>query len=271
MWRCMTYPSPHPSYILSDAFRFGKLALLSATYNLGVFPAMETLLLDLKGPRPAGPHRGAGGRTAPGLPAAGKQMPRDPGLHEKHTRAGAGAHHPLGAGGGHARGAHRPGPAAGGEHKRHVRGRYFLDDTKEANERLLNLLRGLLESGDPLASQVHTGRDLSHAAGPRHRGGRGRRGRARHALGLSARLEAGGVVINSRSEKADFTPMFQRAVRERRCLVPVFRLLRMAAHSLRRKNEGKIRLSIAGQGRQGADVPGGRVWRISGRIPRGRI
>lgn len=38
----------HPSYILSDAFRFGKLALLSATYNLGVFPAMETLLLDLK-------------------------------------------------------------------------------------------------------------------------------------------------------------------------------------------------------------------------------
>ena len=29
------------------------------------------------------------------------------------------------------------------------------------------------------------------------------------------------MVINSRSEKADFTPMFQRAVRERRCLVPV--------------------------------------------------
>ena len=29
-------------------------------------------------------------------------------------------------------------------------GRYFLDDTEEANERLLNLLRGLLESGDPL-------------------------------------------------------------------------------------------------------------------------
>ena len=30
-----------------------------------------------------------------------------------------------------------------------------------------------------------------------------------------------GVVINSRSEKADYTPMFQRAVRERRCLVPM--------------------------------------------------
>ncbi len=38
----------HPSYIVSDAFRFGKWALLSATYNAGIFPAMETLLLDLK-------------------------------------------------------------------------------------------------------------------------------------------------------------------------------------------------------------------------------
>lgn len=38
----------HPSYIVSDAFRFGKLAFLSATYNNGIFPAMETLLLDLK-------------------------------------------------------------------------------------------------------------------------------------------------------------------------------------------------------------------------------
>lgn len=38
----------HPSYILSDAFRFGKLALLSPTYNAGVFPAMETLISDIK-------------------------------------------------------------------------------------------------------------------------------------------------------------------------------------------------------------------------------
>ena len=34
------------------------------------------------------------------------------------------------------------------------------------------------------------------------------------------RAGGGGLVINSRSEKADSTPMFQRAVRERRCLVP---------------------------------------------------
>ena len=38
----------HPSYIVSEAFRFGKLAFLSSTYNSGIFPAMETLLHDLK-------------------------------------------------------------------------------------------------------------------------------------------------------------------------------------------------------------------------------
>ena len=38
----------HPSYILSDAYRFGKLAFLSSTYNSGIFPAMETLLHDIR-------------------------------------------------------------------------------------------------------------------------------------------------------------------------------------------------------------------------------
>ena len=35
------------------------------------------------------------------------------------------------------------------------------------------------------------------------------------------RIGGGGLVINSRSEKADVTNMFRRAVRERRCLVPM--------------------------------------------------
>ena len=38
----------HPSYIVSDAFRFGRLAFLSSTYNSGIFPAMETLLHDIR-------------------------------------------------------------------------------------------------------------------------------------------------------------------------------------------------------------------------------
>lgn len=35
------------------------------------------------------------------------------------------------------------------------------------------------------------------------------------------RIGGGGLVINSRSEKADVTPMFRKAARERRCLVPM--------------------------------------------------
>lgn len=40
--------SIHPSYILSDCFRFDRLVFASATFNAELFPYMETLLLDLK-------------------------------------------------------------------------------------------------------------------------------------------------------------------------------------------------------------------------------
>ena len=92
-------------------------------------------------------------------------------------------------------------------------GRYFLDDTKEANERLLNLLRGLLESGDPLASQVHTGEIFPTQLAPVIVADGGGVGVRAMRWGFP-RAGGRGVVINSRSEKADFTPMFQRAVRE---------------------------------------------------------
>ncbi|MEG1471994.1 MAG: FprA family A-type flavoprotein, partial [Clostridia bacterium] len=36
------------SYLVSEAFRLSKLALFSPTYNMGVFPAMEALLADMK-------------------------------------------------------------------------------------------------------------------------------------------------------------------------------------------------------------------------------
>ncbi|MEG1010614.1 MAG: flavin reductase [Ruthenibacterium sp.] len=38
----------HPSYIVSEAFRFSHLVFASTTYNAGIFCNMETLLLDLK-------------------------------------------------------------------------------------------------------------------------------------------------------------------------------------------------------------------------------
>lgn len=38
----------HPSYLVSEAFRMSHLVFASVTYNNELFPAMETLLLDLK-------------------------------------------------------------------------------------------------------------------------------------------------------------------------------------------------------------------------------
>ncbi len=57
------------------------------------------------------------------------------------------------------------------------------------------------------------------------------------------RVGGGGSVINSRSEKADVTPMFQRAARERRCLVPAswfFEWRRVAG----RKTKDKFAFSL---------------------------
>ena len=102
-------------------------------------------------------------------------------------------------------------------------GRYFLDDTEEANERLLNLLRGLLESGDPLASQVHTGEIFPTQLAPVIVADGGRVTVRAMRWGFP-RGGGRGVVINSRSEKADHTPMFQRAVRSAAawCRYPAF-------------------------------------------------
>ncbi len=40
--------STHPSWIVSEAFRASHLVFAAASYNAGLFPPMETLLLDLK-------------------------------------------------------------------------------------------------------------------------------------------------------------------------------------------------------------------------------
>lgn len=66
----------------------------------------------------------------------------------------------------------------------------------------------------------------------------------------------GGLVINSRSEKADFTPMFQRAVRDRRCLVPM-----SAFYEWRRQNGKKTKDKFAFRLR---DVPEGEPMYMAG-------
>lgn len=39
----------HPSYLLSESFRFDRLVFACSTYNMEIFPSMEMLLLELKG------------------------------------------------------------------------------------------------------------------------------------------------------------------------------------------------------------------------------
>lgn len=38
----------HPSLLVAEAFRCSHLIFASSTYNAGIFPCMETLLLELK-------------------------------------------------------------------------------------------------------------------------------------------------------------------------------------------------------------------------------
>ena len=40
--------STHPSYIVSECFRYSHIVFASATYNMGIFSGMETLLIALK-------------------------------------------------------------------------------------------------------------------------------------------------------------------------------------------------------------------------------
>ena len=144
-------------------------------------------------------------------------------------------------------------------------GRYFLDKDGEQSARLLNLLRALLESGHPLAAQVHTGEIFPTQLAPVLLSDGGRAVVRPMRWGFP-RGGGRGVVINSRSEKAGYTPMFQRAVRERRCLVPVSGFYEWRRTPLRGQDAGEIRLPLPGRAGEGADVPRGRLRRVSGRL-----
>ena len=98
-------------------------------------------------------------------------------------------------------------------------GRYYVDNEEE-NIKVRAILAELSKRGLPMHEQVHTGEIFPSQIAPvivREPG-----------LGVTVRpmkwgfprTGGGGLVINSRSEKADVTPMFQKAARERRCLIP---------------------------------------------------
>ncbi len=98
-------------------------------------------------------------------------------------------------------------------------GRYFLI-LKDEDARLRAVLGALHRRAHPLALQVKLGEIFPGQIAPvivREEG----KWTVRPMKWGFPRHGGGGLVINSRSEKADVTPMFSRAVRERRCLVPV--------------------------------------------------
>ena len=98
-------------------------------------------------------------------------------------------------------------------------GRYYIDNEEE-NIKVRAILAELEKRRLPMFDQVRIGEIFPSQIAPvivRE-----------PAIGVTVRpmkwgfprTGGGGLVINSRSEKADVTPMFQKAARERRCLVP---------------------------------------------------
>ncbi len=100
-------------------------------------------------------------------------------------------------------------------------GRYFLDLDDDSSEKLRviveELNRGGLADGEPLPKGEVFPSNLAPVIVAKEGGG--------FTVGLMGwgfpRFQGNGLVINSRSEKAEVTPLFQQAVRSRRCLVPV--------------------------------------------------
>ena len=95
-------------------------------------------------------------------------------------------------------------------------GRYFI--AQEQNERVLNILAGM--EGHAMAGMVQLGEVFPSQMAPVivAENGTAKVRPMRWGFPFGS---GGKVVINSRSEKSDYTPMFQKSVRERRCLIPI--------------------------------------------------
>ena len=97
-------------------------------------------------------------------------------------------------------------------------GRYYID-TEEENMKTRAILAELEKRRLPMSDQVRAGEIFPSQIAPVIL--------TEPEVGVTVRpmkwgfpRVGGGMVINSRSEKSDTTPMFQRSVRERRCLIP---------------------------------------------------
>lgn len=98
-------------------------------------------------------------------------------------------------------------------------GRYYID-TEEENVKTRAILAELEKRRLPMSEQVRGGEIYPSQIAPVILAEEGLGATVRPMKWGFPRVGGGGLVINSRSEKADVTPMFQRAIRERRCLIP---------------------------------------------------
>ncbi len=98
-------------------------------------------------------------------------------------------------------------------------GRYYIDNEEE-NVKLRAILQELDRRRLPGSEDVHTGEVFPGQTAPIILAEGGAAAVRPMKWGFP-RAGGGGLVINSRSEKASVTPMFSKAARERRCLVPI--------------------------------------------------
>jgi len=98
-------------------------------------------------------------------------------------------------------------------------GRYYVE-TEEENFKARAYLEELERRRLPMSERVHSGEIFPSQIAPVILAEEGIGYTVRPMKWGFPRAGGGGLVINSRSEKADTTPMFQLAIRERRCLVP---------------------------------------------------
>ena len=98
-------------------------------------------------------------------------------------------------------------------------GRYYVDNEEE-NIKVRAILAELEKRRLPMHDQVQLGEIFPSQIAPVIIRDQEHGVTVRPMKWGFPRVGGGGLVINSRSEKTDVTPMFQKAVRERRCLVP---------------------------------------------------
>lgn len=125
-------------------------------------------------------------------------------------------------------------------------GRYWLEQEQEEQPRLHLIMEELTKEHPPMAEFVHRGDIFPSEIAPvivEDQDGY----KVRPLKWGFPRAGGGGLVINSRSEKAEITPMFSKAARERRCLVPVsgFYEWRRTASGGKTKNQFAFTLAHA--------------------------